>query len=466
MGGPEILSFAFNDGRGWPQSPDGAGHSLVLLNEAELSQGSGAAEYGLNWRASTYLRGSPGRPDPPLPVGVVLNEMAAHTHLSDPQHPEYDSNDWIELYNPTLDPVTLGPDWYLTDDAANLAKWAMPADTVIPGSGWVSFDEVSGFHSPTNTGFGLSSAGEQVLLSYLPGDGTDRVVDAVSFKAQEEGWTWGRYPDGGPFWQPLVPTRDRSNRLAALSVVINEIMFHPPDTGGTNDTDLEEFIELYNPTPAPVSLYNGNGAWRMDGGVSLTFPPNITLAAGEYLLLVNFDPVGAPAQRAAFCALYGITNESLRLMGPYAGRLANSSDRVALEKPQAPEVAGDPVSWVLVDEVIYADQSPWPCGTDGGGSSLQRQNSSGWGADPLSWAASSPTAGRVNMVVPPGAPVIVAAPADRVGVAGATATFSVGVCGTPPYTYRWLFNETPSSAPPTRRWKFIPSVSPTWGLTG
>ena len=35
--------------------------------------------YAGNWRASTYLRGSPGRGDPPAPPGLLLNEIAANT---------------------------------------------------------------------------------------------------------------------------------------------------------------------------------------------------------------------------------------------------------------------------------------------------------------------------------------------------------------------------------------------------
>src|SRR5262249_7322488 len=60
-GGTDIVSFNYQDGRGWPAAADGAGHSLVLLDGAEAAQGSGAGEYGGNWRASTFLRGSPGR---------------------------------------------------------------------------------------------------------------------------------------------------------------------------------------------------------------------------------------------------------------------------------------------------------------------------------------------------------------------------------------------------------------------
>ena len=78
-GGTDIANFNYGDGRGWPPQADGTGHSLVLLDSALAAQGSGAGEYAGNWRASTFLRGSPGRADAVAPAGLVLNEIVAHT---------------------------------------------------------------------------------------------------------------------------------------------------------------------------------------------------------------------------------------------------------------------------------------------------------------------------------------------------------------------------------------------------
>jgi hypothetical protein len=284
-GGTDIVRFTFGDGPGWAPQADGAGHSLVLENSALGAQGTGAGEYAGNWRASTYLHGSPGRSDA-LPIaGPVLNEIVSHTDFTG----EFDSNDWLELYNPTDQSFTFGPGWYLSDEGSSIAalkKWALPSGTVLPARGFVSFDEVTGFHNPTNTGFGLSKSGEQVFLSYLPGNSEDRVVDAVSFKGQENDWSFGRYPDGGPYWASLNPrTRNAPNAPLPRRVVISEILFHPPDTlVGTNvvDDSLDEFVEVYNPEAGPaVLLSNAAGSWRLDGGISFSFPGDMTLAAGR-----------------------------------------------------------------------------------------------------------------------------------------------------------------------------------------
>ena len=49
-----IAEFEYGDGRGWPLSADGGGHSLVPLDSALLDEPQGSLNYPGNWRASTY----------------------------------------------------------------------------------------------------------------------------------------------------------------------------------------------------------------------------------------------------------------------------------------------------------------------------------------------------------------------------------------------------------------------------
>lgn len=392
-GGTEIISFDFGDGRGWPKAADGAGHSLVPVNPAASGQATGALDYPGNWRASTYVNGSPGQADPaPLAPTILLNEIVAHTDNDDPGHPEYDSNDWIELFNTTSSDFGL-TNWYLSDDPANLKKWGLPNVTAT-ARGWLTFDEVNGFHSPINTGFGLDKAGEQVLLSHLPGTAEDRVVDVIAFKGQENEVALSRHPDGFLFWFATPRTRDAANAAGFTGPVITEVMYHPPDLA-TNDNTRDEFVEVLNPLPQSVTLQDTNGVWRLDGGISFDFPAGTTIPAGGSLLVVSFSPTNA-ATLAQFRTAHGITNLNLPILGPYSGNLGNRSDRVALEKPQSPDAPGGAFSWVILDEVIYGNQHPWPTNANGGGPSLQRLSVIQSGLDPANWAAVSATPGQVS----------------------------------------------------------------------
>jgi hypothetical protein len=436
-GGSDIVSFDFSDGRGWPLAADGAGHSLVFSEANEIAQGDNAGQYSGNWRASTYLRGSPGRGEPIAMPGLVINEIVANTGPTN----GFISNDWIELYNASANDITIGPGWFLSDDGAVLNKWQIPTNTFIPAHGWVTFDEISGFHNPTNIGFGLSRSGEQIFLSYLAGTTQDRIVDAVSFKAQDLNTSYGRFPDGSANWFNLSPTRNYANASPGLGLVINEIMYRPPDVNGTNDDSQNEYIEIWNASYAPVSLFNTNGNFRIAGGVDYTLPA-MTLPADQVVLVVNFNPVTNTTQLAAFKSRYALTNLAVPIIGPYSGKLANSSARVAIEKPEPPETPTNSVSWAVVDEVTYSDRAPWPCGSDGTGFSLQRLSPLGNGNDPLNWTASDPSAGRSYTSPYESAPTITVQPLSRVVPTNASVTFNVGVCAPPPLNYQWMMNGT------------------------
>ena len=379
----EILSVTYDDARGWPLSPDGAGHSLVPLSLAD--QSLGALEYGGNWRASTYIHGSPGTADPTPINTVMLNELKAHTDTGQP--PPFDSDDWIELYSAGPSAVTL-TNWYLSDDADDLKKFEIWGTDVISPGGWQAYTEDNDFHTNRVDGFGLDKAQEQVFLSYLPGNTNDRVADAVSFKGQEIDDSLGRYPDGDSYWYALSPTFDTANTAPSSRVVINEIMYQPAPTNA-GDNSLEEFLEICNATAQPVTMANATGSWRLDG-VDYTFPPNTQLSPSECLLVVSFDPTNT-ASLNTFTTVYGLDTNDITILGPYAGKLSNRGERVALERPQAPDPPSGDTSWVIVDEVIYFHRDPWTDTAAGSGLSLHRVSRDVSGNDPNNWQADDPS---------------------------------------------------------------------------
>ncbi len=202
----------------------------------------------------------------------------------------------------------------------------------------------------------------------------------------------GRYTDGGRYWFNMTPSKNAANREPITpDVVIDELMYHPADAN-------EEYIELCNPTKDQVTLEDPDGTWRSDGGVDYTFPPGTSIPAGGRLLVVGFDPRDETSRLQAFIAAYntGILTPGVDIFGPWSGNLSNASERVALEKPQAPDQVGDLGSWVIVDEVIYADTLPWPDATDGTGQALERIHADQYhsGNDPGNWRAASTTPGN------------------------------------------------------------------------
>jgi len=381
----KVFEIAYDDARGWPLEADGAGPSLIPLNDSVDAQGFDILDYPGNWRASTYIGGSPGVADPERPAGIVINELTAHTDTG--LDPPFDSNDQIELYNPSTNPVTLDSYWFLSDDLSNIKKWNIPAGTSIPSKSWVVFDE-DDFHPGRISGFGLDKAGEQLILSYCPGSALDRVADCIAFKGQANGASLGRYPDGNAWFQTLEPTPGTANQLPSPGIHIQELMYNPWPVDGINEDEVLEYILLTNASLSSISFDGGaetTNTWRLNGGVDYRFVPGISMGAGERLWLVPFDPVAAPESKSLFCTTYALDSESENISGPYTGDLSDSGERLALERPQASDDLLDPdnISWIIVDEVIWLDEAPWNPNADGTGLALMRTGTAG--NDPLSW---------------------------------------------------------------------------------
>jgi hypothetical protein len=167
-------------------------------------------------------------------------------------------------------------------------------------------------------------------------------------------------------------------------------MYHPASP------TADEYIELYNPTGGTVNLWNGQGTWRLRiGDNDYYFPAATTINTSQRLIVVGFDPWTETSRLNDFETAYGTGSltPGTNIVGPWPGDLSNGGERIALEKPQAADAPGDPVSWVIVDEVIYFDQTPWPATADGLGNALQRLSTTpqASGSDPANWTAGAPT---------------------------------------------------------------------------
>jgi len=357
--GAVLLEINYDTQTPWPITPDGAGHSLVLARPS-LGEDNPKA-----WAQSDLIGGSPGRVDGlhVEPVrNVVINEFLAH--------PDGLDLDFIELYNHGNTPVDLSG-CYLTDDPAT-NKFRIPDGTTLAGRGFVYF-------TGSMLGFGLSSGGETI---YLVNSNHTRVLDAVQFEGQELGVSTGRYPDGAPTFRRLAAASPGTTNAASRfdPIVINEIMYHP-----VSEDDNDEYVELYNRIASAVSL----DGWQFTAGIDFTFPSNIVVAAGGYMVV---------AKNAAHLLTNYANLNANNMVGDFGGGLRNSGERLALSKPEqvistnTSGVVKTNINYIVMDEVSYLNGGRWGAWSDGGGSSLELIDPRADGRLAADWADSDETA--------------------------------------------------------------------------
>jgi hypothetical protein len=422
--GEKILEFAYDNT--WYPITDGLGFSLVIVNENAPWDTWGLQS---SWRASGQLNGSPGTTDPQPPAfpPVRVNEALTHSNPG---------SDWIELYNPAATNVDLSG-WFLTDDFFNPMRYRIPAGTILAPGGYLVFTGTNSFELGTN-GFRLSEYGEQVYL--FSADATPNLTGyyhGFDFGAAPNGVSFGRYITSQGqehFVLQSANTPGTNNALPRIgSIIISEIMYHPPDIGGADDY-LDEYIELHNITATNVPLYctftneAGYGlaavtnTWCLRNAVDYDFPTNVTVAAAGRLLVTSFDPVANPAQLAAFRALYNVAT-NVPIFGPWSGKLDNGGETIELMSPNKPDVTSSNVTvpYVLEEQIDYQPVTPWPANADGLGSSLQRLVLNAYGNDPTNWTAALPSAGSLNASSPPPVITVISRPGVSVSIEMTTA---------------------------------------------
>src|SRR6266542_2949761 len=125
-------------------------------------------------------------------------------------------------------------------------------------------------------------------------------------------------------------------------VVINEIMYHPP-----NELQNLQFVELFNRGQTAVDLSN----WSFSKGIKYVFPQGTSIDPGSYLVICR--------NTRDFSARYGA---GIAALGNFSGKLSHAGDRLELSDSGKQ----------LVDSVKYSDHGEWPVGPDGYSPSLER----------------------------------------------------------------------------------------------
>ncbi len=308
----------------WLDSGCAAPDCGVDMDAVAGVNGGDFAILGENWG----IRGS---------LTIVINEFMAKNDntVQDPEDSGGGWDDWIEIHNYGSDAVDVGG-MYLTDDLEDLTKWRVPTDdpsaTTIAAGGyliiWADGDTGEG---TLHASFSLSAGGEDVALA----DTSGNLLDGVSYGVLEADQSYGRLPNGTGAWR-LLPsaTPGSPNTGEPVQVAINEIMYHPghPDDG-IEDVN-KEYVELHNFGSQAVSV----SGWRFVDGVDYTITGDVSIEAGDYLVVA--------ADVNTFAAEYpGVSN----IVGGWVGKLSNNGERITIVD------AGG----VTVDTIRYADQGDW-----------------------------------------------------------------------------------------------------------
>ena len=285
--------------------------------------------------------------------GLLITEFMAVNNTTHPDgsEPVPAYPDWIEIHNPTVDPVDL-TGGFLTDTATNLTRWQLPPITIGGGEYMVFFasgSAVNDYQDPGgnyHTNFKLSGGGEYLALvdmvAEVPTVVQEFVSDGGEFPDQFADISYGLMPGTGEETYFLEPSPGTVNGGVTTTnppqqIIINEIMYHP-----ASENDAEEFIEIHNRGDVEVDL----AGWSFTNGVDYTVPADTTIASGAFLVVA--------ADTAAFGAAYGAIPN---LIGDWINpatpdtdqRLSNSGEEIVLRNADGERI----------DRVTYADEGDW-----------------------------------------------------------------------------------------------------------
>ncbi len=238
------------------------------------------------------------------PTALWLNELAAEAQtlfLDEAGEPE----DWVELYNAGTTAVDAGG-LYLTDDLSVATRWQIPPGTLIPPGAhalvWCDGEPAQG---PRHATFELAAAGGE--LGLFAADGTS-LLDFISWNRQYPDRSYGRYRDGGQFFQLLpTPTAGTANTTAGnLPPSLSWVSTTPSVPRSTSPVE----VSCLSRDPDGLSAVELH--WRAGGGIyatvalaplgsdrhGATLPPQANGTVVEYYL-TSTDSLAATATKPA-----------------------------------------------------------------------------------------------------------------------------------------------------------------------
>jgi hypothetical protein len=352
---------------------DGVGFSLV---RSDLDPDRDPSRFS-QWRASARRFGSPGRDDPPSTVPVVfINELMTRGNGAFP--------DFVEFFNPNDHAVDLGG-WWLSDERNSPFQYNLPAGTVVPARGYLALEE-----SQFGARVGFSGEGERCYLFSADTTGVlTGYSHGLAFAGADRLVSFGRHLAGDgseSFPVQIAPTPGSPNAGPALPrVVVSKLGYregpsHPP------------FIELYNRTDNDLPLNppeDPEATWAIGHHphLPLPLPTGLVIKARHCLVLVRENP-----------DLFRLTNQV-----PEGVPIVVAPDILLGLRPENPILlfepmgrAGDGIRRMIVEQIGWKPEAPWPPGANAIGHSLQRINPNRFAGESANWR-SAPNLGTIGI---------------------------------------------------------------------
>lgn len=226
---------------------------------------------------------------------VVINEfMASNGGCLPDENGEY--NDWIEIYNPTDQTVSLAG-MGLSDENSTTPKWTFPRIDLQAGGYLVVFASGTGTTSADaaaqHAAFKLNATKGNIYLI----DATGKVIDEASYENQTQDVSMGRVPGSAKDWQLFeAPTPGYSNDEAGRAafeqsriapdtgLLITEVMSSNNTTLADNQGAYNDYIEIYNSSAEAVNL----AGYGLSDDTTKTLKwkfPEVAIEAGAYIVV-------------------------------------------------------------------------------------------------------------------------------------------------------------------------------------
>lgn len=235
--------------------------------------------------------------------GLLLSEVLASNAYSVKDF-EGERVDWVELYNPTSEAVSLAG-CYLSDDTDSLNKWAFPDVSIEPNGYLLVFLSGKTTQETTELHASFSLSDGESLVLYCE---RSRTYDAVSIPSLRANISVGKTANGEVVYYshptPMMPNGHAETEADAIgffrtdSVFISEVCaIHE------RGSDLNDWIEIHNGGEQRVKL---DGWYLSDDADDLTKwkIDSLAIAGGDYVVI---ETTGGKARGSENTATFGIS---------------------------------------------------------------------------------------------------------------------------------------------------------------